>query len=78
MSINVNIEGIDFAKSNVIFVDGLTLEKVKIKYNWLLNAKVKDAIVGENDRGIVWYFGDWICGEWYDGTWYSGNWYSGV
>ena len=78
MSIRVDIEGIDFEKSNVIFVNGLTLERVKIKYNWLLNAKVKDAIVGEDDRGIVWYFGDWYCGEWKDGTWYSGNFHSGI
>jgi len=73
MSVILNIEGIDFEKSNVIFVNGMSLERVKIKYNWLLNAKVKDAIVGENERGLVWYFGDWFCGEWEDGTWYSGN-----
>lgn len=78
MSVRVDIEGIDFEKSNVIFVNGMSLEKVKIKYNWLLNAKVKDAIIGENDRGIVWYFGDWYCGEWEDGTWYSGNFYTGI
>jgi len=78
MVMKVDIEGVDFEKSNIIFVDGLTLEKVKMKYNWLLNAKVKDAIVGENDRGIVWYFGEWFCGEWLDGTWYSGDWYDGV
>jgi len=74
----IDIERVDFNKSNITFVNGLTLERVKIKYNWLLNAKVKDAIIGENERGIVWYFGDWICGEWVDGTWYSGNFYDGV
>lgn len=78
MSVVLNIEGIDFEKANVTFVDGMSLERVKIKYNWLLNAKVKDAIIGENDRGIVWYFGDWYCGEWEDGTWYSGNFYDGI
>jgi len=78
MAVRVDIEGTDFEKSNVIFVNGMSLEKVKISYNWLLNAKVKDAIIGENDRGIVWYFGDWYCGEWEDGTWYSGNFYTGV
>ena len=78
MAIIIDIEGIDFEKSNVIFVNSLTLEEVKMKYNWLLNAKVNDAIVGENTRGIVWYFGDWYCGEWEDGTWYSGNFYDGI
>jgi len=61
--------------NNIIFVDDLTLETVKIKYNWLLNASVKDAIVGQDDNGLVWYFGEWLCGEWYDGTWYSGEWH---
>ena len=74
---NVNLSEIDFNKNNIIFVDDLTLETVKIKYNWLLNASVKDAIVGQDDNGLVWYFGEWLCGEWYDGTWYSGIWHSG-
>jgi hypothetical protein len=78
MSQTVNIEGLNFEESNVIFVNGLTYERVKMKYNWLLNAKIRDAIIGEDARGIVWYFGDWYCGEWLDGTWYSGNFYDGV
>ena len=73
----VDIQGIDFEKSNITFVNGLTMERVRIKYNWLLNAKVKDVIVGEDDYGLVWYFGEWFCGEWIDGTWYSGNFHSG-
>lgn len=77
-NVGVSLEGVDFSKSNVIFVDGLSLEKIKMKYNWLLNAKVKDAIVGENDKGLVWYCGEWYCGEWVDGTWYSGNFYNGI
>lgn len=75
---NVNLDAVDFEKSNVIFVNGLTLEKVKIKYNWILNSKVKNAIIGENNNGIVWYSGDWVCGTWLNGTWYSGNFYSGI
>jgi len=74
----VDLQSIDFEKSNIIFVDGLTFDKVKIKYNWILNANIRDAIIGEDDRGIVWYFGEWLCGEWIDGTWYSGNFYDGV
>lgn len=75
---NININNLDFQTSNIIFVNGLTLESVKIKYNWLLNAKVQDAIIGEDSNGIVWYFGDWICGEWFNGTWYSGTFHDGV
>lgn len=77
-NLRIDIEGIDFEKSNITFVNGLTLEKIKISYNWLLNAKVKDVIIGENDNGIVWYFGDWYCGEWENGTWYSGTFHDGV
>jgi len=69
--------GVDFEKSNVIYVDGLTFEKVKIYYPWILNATVKDIIIGENDYGLVWYSGEWFCGEWFDGTWYSGIFHSG-
>ena len=73
----IDIEGIDFEKSNIIFVNGMTMEKVKLYYPWLLNAKVKDVIIGEDDYGIIWYFGDWYCGEWIDGSWFSGNFYQG-
>ena len=76
--INVSLSNIDFSVNNITFVDGLTLETVKMKYHWLLNASVKDAIIGQDSYGLVWYFGEWFCGEWYDGTWYSGTWHDGV
>lgn len=62
---------------NYVMIDGLTPTKIKQKYIWLLNAIVRDAIIGEDDYGLVWYTGDWIAGEWEDGTWYSGIWYDG-
>jgi len=77
-NLKIDIEGVDFKESNITFVNGLTMEKVRLHYNWLLNAKVKDVILGEDDYGIVWYFGDWYCGEWVDGTWYSGNFFNGT
>jgi hypothetical protein len=64
--------------NNVVFIDGVSIETIRIRYNWLLNAKIKNAIIGEDSYGLVWYMGEWICGEWVDGTWYSGTWYSGV
>lgn len=63
---------------NIILTSGLTIERLKIKYNWILNASVKNAIIGEDSYGIVWFSGEWICGEWLDGTWYSGIWHDGV
>jgi len=63
--------------TNYTMVDGLTPEKIKRKYIWLLNALVEDAIVGEDEYGLVWYSGTWYGGEWEDGTWYSGIWHDG-
>lgn len=78
MSITISIQPYESLQENVIFVNGLNYEKVKYKYPWLLNAKIQDAIIGEDANGIVWYRGTWICGEWFDGTWYSGTFESGV
>lgn len=64
-----------FEQNTFTLVDNLTLEKIKIKYNWLLNAKIKDAIIGEDKNGLVWYSGDWLCGVFENGTWYNGNFY---
>ncbi len=63
--------------TNYTMVDGLTPEKIKYKYIWLLNALVENAIVGEDEYGLVWYAGTWYGGEWEDGTWYSGIWHDG-
>jgi hypothetical protein len=62
---------------NLTLIDGLTPDKVKRKYIWLLNAVIENAVVGEDDYGLVWYLGNWYGGEWEDGTWYSGIWYDG-
>lgn len=65
-------------KNHITLVDGLTIEKLKIKYIWIFNATVKDAIIGEDDFGLVWYTGEWVCGEWINGTWYSGIFRDGI
>lgn len=74
----INLNSFDDFNSNVILVNGLTIESIKIKYNWILNASVENAIIGEDSNGIVWYCGNWICGEWENGTWYSGNFQNGI
>ena len=63
--------------TNVTLIDGVTPDIIKRKYIWLLNAIVENAIIGQDDYGLVWYSGNWIAGEWEDGTWYSGIWYDG-
>jgi hypothetical protein len=78
MAFKVQIVNTEENANNMILVSGLTIEIVKLKYNWLLNATVKNCIVGEDDYGLVWYSGEWVCGEWVDGTWYSGIWDDGT
>jgi hypothetical protein len=69
---------LDYTKQPIKLVNGMTLEKLKVKYGWIFNAKVKDAIIGENEYGLVWYKGEWLCGEWVDGTWYNGIFHDGI
>lgn len=68
----------DSIDNNITLVNGLTVENLKIKYQWIFNAIIENAIIGEDSYGLVWYSGNWICGEWYDGTWLSGTWYDGI
>ena len=73
----INITNYSDTLSNFTMIDGLTSDIIKRKYIWLLNAMVEDAIIGQDDYGLVWYSGIWLAGEWEDGTWYSGIWYDG-
>lgn len=57
--------------------DGLTVDKLRMKYPWVANAKTKDAVVGEDIGGVVWYDGTWIYGIWQGGTWEDGTWKGG-
>lgn len=63
--------------NNITLVDGLTIERLKIRYNWIFNATIDNAIIGEDENGLVWYTGNWYCGDWINGTWYSGTFYDG-
>lgn len=74
----LKLHDVDFTKYNFRLVDGLTLQLLSQKYTWLLEAEIENAIIGEDNRGLVWYSGDWICGTWKDGTWYSGRFFDGI
>jgi len=69
--------GVNFNEPTFIMVGGIGIDDIKIKYNWFLNAEVRDAVIGEDKNGLVWYSGKWIDGTWEGGTWYSGTWYAG-
>lgn len=77
IDVALKLKNINFNEVNLTLVDGMSIDKLKIRYNWIFNATIKDAIIGEDDYGLVWYKGTWICGEWYDGTWYSGDFLNG-
>ena len=73
----INISSYPDTLQNFTMIDGLTPDIVKRKYIWLLNAITENAIIGQDDYGLVWYSGTWVAGEWEDGTWYSGIWKNG-
>jgi hypothetical protein len=74
----ISIKYVDINQEQVILVDGLTLDDIKAKFSWILNARTKNAILGKNDDTLIWYSGNWIDGEWFEGIWYSGIFERGV
>ena len=78
MAFKVDIINIENNVNNILLTDDLTIELLKVRYNWILNATIRNAVLGLDDYGLVWYMGEWICGEWEDGTWYSGIWHDGI
>ena len=61
---------------------------IKNKFNWMVNAEIKNARLEIFQDTLVWnagiwyngdwYFGVWRDGEWRYGTWQNGVWYNGV
>jgi hypothetical protein len=69
----LELMNVDLNKYNYRIVDGMTLKELEEKYYWVLNADIRNAIIGESTSGFVWYTGDWIAGTWENGVWYSGK-----
>lgn len=56
---------------------------IKNKFNWLVNAEIKNARLEIFQDTLVWnagiwYNGNWYFGVWRDGEWRYGNWQNGV
>lgn len=68
---------VDFEKFRFRLVDGMTVETLSIRYPWILEAEITDAIIGTDGSDVVWYKGNWECGRWFGGNWISGTWKSG-
>ena len=58
--------------------DGLTIEIIESKFPWVLKAKIKDAVLGQSQRKILWYSGTWLNGTRKNGTWLNGTWKNGT
>src|SRR5574344_832196 len=73
--INEDSNGLQGVKE---YRDGLTLEMIQEQFPWILLAKIKNAVLGIDKKGLVWYNGTWKNGNWFDGTWKNGTWDKGV
>ena len=72
-----SLVNVDFNKFRFRLVDGLTVDTLSLSYSWILEAEIRNAIIGTDGTNIVWYKGIWECGRWFGGTWISGTWKSG-
>lgn len=68
---------INFNKYRYELSDGLSLTELYNKYPWILEGEISDAVIGQDENGVVWYKGNWNCGRWFGGTWMSGTWIKG-
>ena len=68
---------IDYNNFKFKLYDNLDLKQISMKWPWLLEAEMENAIIGQDSEGIIWYDGKWVSGRWFSGKWYSGRWFSG-
>ncbi len=68
-----------------IFTEQWKIDEILIdnKFNWMVNAEIKNARLEIFQDTLVWnagiwYNGDWYFGVWRDGEWKYGNWQNGV
>ena len=57
---------------------GLTFEKIKTRFPWILDADIRNAVLGIYEKFIVFYSGSWHDGVWKGGTWEGGTWEDGT
>jgi len=58
--------------------DGLTVDMLKSRYPWVLEANIENAVIGLNGNNICWYGGTWHDGVWRDGIWKMGTFAGGT
>lgn len=72
-----SLVNVDFEKYVFRLIDGLNVETISVRYPWILEAEMSDALIGLIQGDLLWYSGTWLCGRWFGGTWESGVWKSG-
>jgi len=53
--------------------DGLTYNDLKVKYSWVLEANIEEAVIGERNNSLMWHGGKWNWGVWRSGIWKHGG-----
>lgn len=68
-----------------VFTEQWKIDEILIdnKFNWMVNAEIKNARLEIFQDTLVWnagiwYNGEWFFGVWRDGEWKYGNWQNGV
>ena len=51
---------------------------IKHKFNWMVNAEIKNARLEIFENTLVWNAGIWYNGSWYFGVWRDGEWRYGI
>ena len=51
---------------------------IKNKFNWMVNAEIKNARLEIFNDTLVWNAGIWYNGDWYFGVWRGGEWFYGT
>lgn len=74
----ISLVDMDMTNYRFRLIDGLSLVSLNDDYQWILESEIRNALIGKDENGLVWYSGIWDCGRWFNGTWYSGTWRDGV
>jgi subtilisin-like proprotein convertase family protein len=72
-----SLYNVDYTRYRYRLIDGLTIDTLNLTFPWILEAEIRDAVIGLDDSGLIWYKGIWESGRWFEGTWTSGTWISG-
>lgn len=60
--------------------DGLTLDEIKKKWKWVIEAGISKAVLGKKGNKLIWYDGEWVLGQYFEDTavWKGGQWFGGL